>query len=104
VQRVVDADVWRRHVVLSPSQLDAAHATGGLVPLEPARYLGVADPGAVNWGRLLERLPSPALRGLSFGFAKVRRVANWLEERTGADGGRWLSPSVGGIYRKPAAA
>jgi SAM-dependent methyltransferase len=100
VQRVVDAETFRRHVVLSPAQLDAAHATGGLVPLEPARFLGMADPGAVNWSRVAERMPAAAMRGLSFGFAKLRLAANWLEARTGADGGRWWSPSVGGVYRR----
>jgi SAM-dependent methyltransferase len=100
MQRALDMETWRRHVVLSPAALDAAHATGGLMPLEPARFLGLADVGAVNWSRLAERLPPPAMRGVSFGLAKLRAAANWLEARTGRDGGRFLSPSVGGIYRR----
>jgi SAM-dependent methyltransferase len=99
LQKLVDADTFRRHVVLSPSQLDAAHAAGGLVPVEPARFLGVVDPGAVNFARLAKRLPPTLLRALSYALARLRAAGNRWERRHGGDGGRWWAPTVAGIYR-----
>lgn len=99
LQRLLDAETFARHVVLSPSALDAAHRTGGLYPVEPARYIGVVDPGAVNFARVAERLPGAAWRGLSFALAKLRRAGVWYGLRTGEQGGRWWAPMVAGIYR-----
>jgi SAM-dependent methyltransferase len=101
LQRLVDREVWRRHVVLSPRALDAAHATGGLVPVEKARWLGPIDLGCVNFGRAAAALPPPLLRALWLGLSTSRRVGEWLAAHAGdRDGGRLLAPLVGGVYRR----
>jgi SAM-dependent methyltransferase len=100
LQRHVDMDIWRRHVVLSLEALDAAHATAGLVPLAPARYLGTADPGSVNFGRFVERMPPPARRAFLFAMAKIRRAGIWWGERSSPNAGRWWAPALAGVYRR----
>lgn len=100
LQRLVDVETWRRHVVFTPSTLDEAHQTGGLVPLERARYLGSLDPLAVNYSRALAPLPSPLRRGLLFSLAKVRWAGIAWGARTTPHTGRLLAPMIGGIYRR----
>jgi SAM-dependent methyltransferase len=100
VQRVVDKETFERHVTLSTHSLDAAHATGGLVPVEPARYLDLFDLGAVNLSRVANWMPSPAWRGVNYALALARRAGVWYSRRQDTDGGRWFAPMIGGIYRR----
>lgn len=100
LQRLVDVEIWRRHVVLSTEALDAAHASGGLVPFAPARYVGRVDPGWVNFGRAFERLPPPGRRGLAIAMALLRRAGDWWGARTTPHAGRFWAPAVAGVYRR----
>ncbi|HWE27194.1 MAG TPA: class I SAM-dependent methyltransferase [Polyangia bacterium] len=100
LQKLVDLETYNRHVVISPAALDAAHAAAGLVAVEPARFVGVIDLAAVNLTRLVARMPSLMFRALTFAFAKLHLAGYWIDERSGFDGGRWLAPMVGGIYRR----
>jgi SAM-dependent methyltransferase len=101
VQKWVDFDCYQRHVVFTPASLDAAHALGGLIPVEPARYVGVIDLGAVNFSRLAERLPRPVLAALWAGLTLARRAGERIAARLGArHGGRLLAPSLAGVYRR----
>jgi hypothetical protein len=100
LQRLVDADCLARHVVFDPASLDRAHATGGLVPMVPARYLGVVDPGAVNFARVAERLPALGLKLVWAGLTRLRRAGERLAAAVDVPhGGRWLAPSLLGVYR-----
>jgi SAM-dependent methyltransferase len=100
LQKWADRETYDRHVVISPDALDSAHATGGLVPIEPARWLGVVDFGCVNYSHFFERIPSLAARAMMLVMAKTRLAGGWWEERSGGDGGRMLAPMVAGIYGK----
>jgi SAM-dependent methyltransferase len=99
LQRWVDPDCFARHVVFTPAALDAAHALGGLSPVERARYLGIVDLGSVNFSRAAAKLPAGVLRGIWAGLSLSRRAGEALARRLGAgDGGRWLAPNLIGIY------
>jgi SAM-dependent methyltransferase len=100
LQKLVDLETYNRHVVISPAALDAAHAAAGLVAVEPARFVGVIDLSAVNLTRLAQYLPSLMFRALTFAMAKLTLAGYRIDERTGIDGGRWLAPMVGGVYRR----
>ncbi len=100
LQKLVDVETFERHVVISPARLDAAHASGGMVPVKPASFLGVLDPSAVNYSRLAVRMPPLMLRSLQFSLAKLRHASEWLGGRTGTSGGRWLAPMLGGVYQR----
>ncbi len=100
VQALADPDTFARHVVHTPSSLDAAHAAAGLVPAAPARYLDFIDLGCVNLSRLARRLPRTMWRALSYALSLMRRAGIALSLRTDADGGRLLAPMIGGVYRR----
>jgi SAM-dependent methyltransferase len=100
LQRLADRETFDRHVVISPTKLDAIHALGGLVPVLPARYIGVVDLSSVNYSRLAGRMPPLLLRGLQFTLAKVLQAGGLYHRLTRRDGGPWLAPMVGGIYRR----
>jgi SAM-dependent methyltransferase len=101
LQRLVDADCFARHVVFTPAGLDEAHAAGGLVPVAPAEFFGVFDPGSVNFVRQAARLPPFGLRILWAGLSLGRRSAERLAGSLGLPhGGRLLAPNLIGIYRQ----
>jgi SAM-dependent methyltransferase len=98
LQKLADEETFLRHIVHTPSSLDAAHASVGLLPVSAARYLDLVDFGCVNLTRLATRVPRNLWRGISYGLALVRRAGIAWAKRTGADGGRLLAPMLGGIY------
>ena len=100
LQKFVDRQTYERHVVISLAALDAAHAAAGLVAVEPARFVGVIDLGAVNLTRLAAWMPRLPFRTMTFAFAKLHLAGCWVDERTGRDGGRLWAPMVGGVYRR----
>jgi SAM-dependent methyltransferase len=100
LQRLVDRECYARHVVFTPASLDRAHAAGGLVAVEPARYVGVLDLGSVNFARVAARLPAPALKALWAALSLGRRAGEALGARLGlAHGGPRWAPGLMGIYR-----
>lgn len=99
VQRVVDRACYDRHVLFTPRSLDAAHFCGGLVPVSSARYLGVLDLGAINFGPL-DGLPKELRRVFWVALGLSRSAAEGLGFMLGrSDGGKLLSPSLCGAYR-----
>jgi SAM-dependent methyltransferase len=100
LQRIVDRETFDKHVVISPERLDAAHATAGLMPVEPARFIGVVDLTAVNFSNLAARMPPLVFKTLSYLLAKVRLAGEWYGSATRSSGGRLWAPMVGGVYRK----
>jgi len=98
LQKLVDRDIFHRHISLPPASLDAAHATAGLVPVEPARYLDLVDLGTVNLTRVAMHLPRPMWHALSYALTLLRRAGLWYGVRLGAEGGRWWAPMLGGVY------
>jgi SAM-dependent methyltransferase len=100
LQKLVDVETFQRHVVISPTALDEAHALGGLVPIVPARYVGVIDVAAVNFSRLASKMPPLALRALQYTLAKARQAGILYDELSARNGGRWLAPMVGGVYAR----
>jgi 2-polyprenyl-3-methyl-5-hydroxy-6-metoxy-1,4-benzoquinol methylase len=101
LQRLADPECFARHIVFTPSTLDAQHALGGLVPVLAARHLGVLDMGAVNFLRLAAHLPSVVLRLLWLFLSGSRRIAEGAAAVARVrDGGLWLAPSLIGIYRR----
>ncbi|HEX3867524.1 MAG TPA: class I SAM-dependent methyltransferase [Gemmatimonadaceae bacterium] len=98
MQRVLDVETYRRHVVIAPADLDAAHALGGLVPLRRARYVGVIDLSAVNYASVAEKTSPLILRTIQFAMSKLRAAGSVFDMLTHRDGGRWLAPMVGGVY------
>jgi SAM-dependent methyltransferase len=101
VQRLIDADTFRRHVLHSPTSLDAAHVAVGLVPVDPARHIGAVDVGSVNMSRLAQTMPHLGWRALSFALAKLRAAGAFWHEQTGRHAGRILAPVISGTYRRP---
>jgi SAM-dependent methyltransferase len=102
LQRLCDRECYDRHVVFTPASLDHAHALGALVPVEPARFLGVMDLGSVNFSRLAARMPAPALKLIWAALSSSRRAGEELASRLGKnDGGRVLAPGIIGVYRRP---
>ena len=99
LQKLADPETYLRHVVHTPWSLDAAHASAGLVPVRPTRYLDVIDLGCVNLSHFAASLPRPAWRSLSYGMSLLRRAGIVWSTRTGADGGRHFAPMLGGVYR-----
>jgi SAM-dependent methyltransferase len=100
LQKVVDVETYDRHVVIAPEALDAAHAEGGLIPVEPARFVGMIDLAAVNFSRVAGRISPLAFRSMMFAFAKLNIAGYWINARIGANGGRFLAPMVAGVYRR----
>jgi len=101
LQRVCDRECYQRHVVFTPASLDAAHALGGLVPVEAAQFLGVLDLGSVNFSRLAARLPGPVLKLIWAALSSSRRAGEELAQRLGTShGGRVLAPGILGVYRR----
>ena len=100
LQKLVDRSTFERHVVMSARDLAQAHALGGLVPLEPARFVGMLDLSCVNYSRLGARLPPTALRGVQFLVTKLRIAADVVGSWTNDNGGAWLAPAVAGVYRR----
>src|SRR5207245_1182896 len=101
LQRLCDRGCFERHVVFTPESLDAAHALGGLHPVEPAQFLGVMDLGAVNFSQLAARLPGPALKLIWVALSKSRRAGEGLAQHLGRPhGGRLLAPGILGVYRR----
>jgi SAM-dependent methyltransferase len=101
LQRLCDRDCYQRHVVFTPASLDAAHELGGLVPVEPAQFLGVMDLGSVNFSRLASRMPAPALKLLWAALSSSRRAGEELASRLGqSHGGRVLAPGIIGVYAR----
>lgn len=95
LQKWVDNDTFQRHVVLSPEALDAAHATAGLIPIEPAHFVGLVDLTAVNFSTLAARMPKLAFRSLSYALTKIRIAGDWYGKHLQRRGGRWFAPLVG---------
>lgn len=101
LQRWVDRRCFARHVVFTPRSLDAAHGLGGLCPVQPARFLGVLDLGAVNFSQWAARLPPLLLKGIWAGISLSRRAGETIARRVGAShGGHLLAPSLIGVYRR----
>ena len=98
LQRLLDREVYDRHMVISPERLDQMHAAAGLAQVERAQFLGVIDLGSVNFARWEERMPGPSWRVLLYSLAKLRRAGVLVHERTRRHGNRWLAPMVGGVY------
>jgi SAM-dependent methyltransferase len=98
LQSLADHDTYARHVIHTSASLDAAHATAGLTPIVPARYLDLIDLGCVNLSRVAPRLPRNLWRAIDYSMALVRRAGIAVSSRTGSDGGRLLAPMLGGIY------
>ncbi|HUS68264.1 MAG TPA: class I SAM-dependent methyltransferase [Kofleriaceae bacterium] len=98
-QRLVDEDCYRRHIVFTPRSLDAAHALGGLHPVEQTRFVGVADLGWVNFSRVAPKIPAPALKLVWAGITQSRRAAELFAGAFGVrHGGALFSPSLIGVY------
>lgn len=101
LQRFCDRACFERHVVFTPATLDAAHALGGLRPVEPADYLGVFDVGSVNFSRLASKLPASALKLFWAALSQSRRGCEKVASRLGlTHGGRFLAPGITGVYRR----
>jgi SAM-dependent methyltransferase len=104
LQARVDPDCFGRHVVHRPETLDAAHALGGLEPVIPARFVGVVDLGAVNYARRVAGWPKAARALLWKLITQSRRLGEAAARAAGRPhGGRWFSPSLIGVYRRPPA-
>ena len=52
--------------------LDAAHAAGGLVPVEPTRFLDLVDVGCVNLANVASACRGAVWRALTYGMCGVR--------------------------------
>jgi SAM-dependent methyltransferase len=99
LQRLCDRACFERHVVFTPASLDAAHALGGLRPVEPAGFLGVFDPGSVNFARMASKLPAPALKLVWAALSQSRKAAERVANRLGLrHGGRLFAPGIVGVY------
>ena len=57
LQARLDREVFERHVPYDTGALDAMHRRSGLVPIEPARYLGVFGLTILHRPSLAERFP-----------------------------------------------
>jgi hypothetical protein len=100
LQKLVDVETFERHVLISSATLDAMHASAGLTPVQPARPIGVIDPGSVNYSRWAVRMPWLVLRCLQFSLSKLRFAGEWVGARAGINGGPWLAPMLGGVYTR----
>lgn len=101
VQRWLDPEIYRAHLIYDPKELDDVHVVAGLGALERASYFGGCNPSALNFGRSLEQLPRRAARlakaavwilgqGVCWGTAALFRA---VESRA-------LSSHVVGVYRR----
>jgi 2-polyprenyl-3-methyl-5-hydroxy-6-metoxy-1,4-benzoquinol methylase len=101
LQRLVDESCFQRHVVFTPRTLDAAHALGGLRPVARADFLGLFDLGSVNFARVADRLPAPALKLIWAGLSQSRRAGEVMGRAVGAVHGGWLfAPGIAGVYTR----
>jgi 2-polyprenyl-3-methyl-5-hydroxy-6-metoxy-1,4-benzoquinol methylase len=101
LQRWADPACFARHVVFTRASLDGAHATAGLRPVEPARYLGAMDVASVNWGRRMSARPKLVQALLWRGMRLSSRAAHGVMRMVRGDsGGRLLAPSILGVYGK----
>jgi SAM-dependent methyltransferase len=102
LQRLVDPDCYGRHIVFTPASLDAAHALGGLRPLNETRFVGVIDLGWVNFSRVAPKIPAPALKLVWAGITRSRKAGEAIARTIGVeDGGALLAPSIIGEYARP---
>ncbi len=96
IQRFVNLETFEKHVVLNPSELDAAHTRVGLRPWIPAHYFGCFGPGVVDYGRW-QRLILPLIK-------VTQHSTCWSLHSLHLDReSRFASPYIVGVYEKPEA-
>jgi 2-polyprenyl-3-methyl-5-hydroxy-6-metoxy-1,4-benzoquinol methylase len=100
LQKLLDRETYDRHLVISPERLDEMHATGGFAQIEPAKFVGVIDLGAVNYAVWAERVPGLLWKVIDYSLAKLRRAGALTYQRTHRHGNRWIAPMVGGVYAR----
>ena len=101
LQKWADPEVYAKHIVHTCESLDRAHAAGGMVPVEPARYLGAMDVSSVNFSQRFVALPKPLQAVLWRSMSLSRVMANgMLRVVRKTDGGERFAPAILGIYRR----
>jgi len=100
LQQRADPEVFAKHVILAPQQLDEAHEAACLMPLERAHFFGCFGPGVVSYAALerqawgLGRMILPAVQVL-------QQTACWGLRALHADfESDRFSPYIAGIYEK----
>jgi SAM-dependent methyltransferase len=100
LQRTVDEELYRQHVVINPAMLDDYHQAVGLSPLNQAEYWGCFATAVVNYNALRNRLGgiSRLLLPLQSLF---QQACCWSLHLIHLDvESRLFSPYVVGVYQK----
>ncbi|HEC34965.1 MAG TPA: methyltransferase domain-containing protein [Anaerolineae bacterium] len=101
LHRTVDPDLYRKHVVIDSSMLDAIHSESGLKVVLPANYFGTFCLTVVNFNRLRSHLP-PVLDSLIWRGIKLLQelvVVPFRLVRVTPET-RLFSPYVVGVYER----
>jgi 2-polyprenyl-3-methyl-5-hydroxy-6-metoxy-1,4-benzoquinol methylase len=92
LQKAADAEIFAKHVVMAPGDLDRYHQAAGLVPEMPAQYWGCFAPGVVNFGRWEKLVRTP--------IKLLQQAICWPLHAIRCDGeSAAFSPYVVGVYR-----
>lgn len=94
IQRLVDREIFEKHVPMDRASLDAAHITANLVPVRPADFGGCFAPGVVNYG-VRKRFLLPPIK-------LIQQLVCWSLNILHLDHeSRMASPYILGVYQKP---
>lgn len=102
LQRRLDADVYRLHLVFEPDTLDRVHRNAGLTVVQPAEYFGGVGLCSLNYSRMLGSWPRTVkwLMRLTWVIQQsISWAAFWCLPRRG-ESRKW-SAYIVGVYRRP---
>ena len=101
LHRIVDDDVYRKHVVITPEVLDKLHMDIGLEPANRASYFGIFSIGVVNFNKVRKSFPN-TIDGLFWSSIQIGQQLVCLPFRLlGIESeSRLFSPYIIGAYRR----
>lgn len=101
LHKVVDTEIFHKHIVVAPRELDRMHEGEGFIIEAPAVYVGVFSLSVVNYSRLRRRLPLPVDMGLWMGVQAFQQLVCLGPRIMGlTPESRWFSPWIVGVYRR----
>jgi SAM-dependent methyltransferase len=100
LHRIVDADVYNKHVVITPKKLDEAHIDCGLETAKQASYFGIFSIGVVNFNRVRKSFSHTIDRLLWFLIQATQQLVCFPFRLFGIEfESRLLSPYIIGAYK-----